>query len=40
MQSLSFQTTRSVFYEEGATGKIGQMMADRGCKRVAFITDA
>jgi len=40
MQSLSFQTTRSVLYEEGATSKIGQMMADRGCQKVAFVTDA
>jgi len=40
MKSLSFQTTRSVLYEEGATAKIGQIMADRGCKKVAFVTDA
>lgn len=40
MQSLSFQTTRSVLYEEGATAKIGQLMADRGCKKVGFVTDA
>lgn len=40
MQSLSFQTTRSVLYEEGATGKVGQIMSDRGCKKVAFVTDA
>ena len=40
MKSLSFQTTRSVLYEEGATSKIGQLMADRGCKKVAFVTDA
>ena len=40
MQSLSFQTTRSVLYEEGATSKIGQIMSDRGCRKVAFITDA
>ena len=40
MQSLSFQTTRSVLYEEGATVKIGQIMADRGCKKVGFVTDA
>lgn len=40
MQSLSFQTTRSVLYEAGATAKIGQLMADRGCKKIGFITDA
>jgi len=40
MNTLSFQTTRSVLFESGATGKIGQLMADRGCKRVAFVTDA
>lgn len=40
MKSLSFQTTRSVLYEEGATAKIGQIMKDRGCKKVAFVTDA
>lgn len=40
MQALSFQTTRSVLYEEGATAKIGQLMADRGCIKVAFVTDA
>ena len=39
MQSFSFQTTRSVLYEVGATAKIGQIMADRGCKKVAFVTD-
>jgi len=40
MKSLSFQTTRSVLYEEGATAKIGELMAARGCKKVGFITDA
>lgn len=39
MQSLSFQTTRSVLSEVGATGKIGEIMAARGCKKVAFVTD-
>ncbi len=39
MQSISFQTTRSVLSEIGATEKIGSMMSDRGCKKVAFITD-
>ncbi len=40
MNPLSFQTTRSVLYEEGATSKIGHLMSDRGCKKVAFVTDA
>ncbi len=40
MQSLSFQTTRSVIYEDGASEKIGQIMADRACKKIAFVTDA
>ena len=40
MQSFSFQTTRSVLSEVGATEKIGALMADRGCRKVAFITDA
>lgn len=39
MKSLSFQTTRSVLCEAGATRKIGQIMADRGCRKVAFVTD-
>ena len=39
MQSFSFQTTKSVLSEVGATEKIGGIMADMGCKRVAFITD-
>lgn len=40
MQSFSFQTTRSVLSEVGATAKIGEIMAGRGCRKVAFITDA
>jgi hypothetical protein len=39
MQSFSFQTTRSVLSEVGATAKIGEIMATRGCKKVAFVTD-
>jgi alcohol dehydrogenase class IV len=39
MQSFSFQTTRSVLAEVGATGKIGEILAAKGCKRVAFVTD-
>ncbi len=40
MQSFSFQTTRAVLSEVGATAKIGQLLADRGCKKVAFVTDS
>jgi alcohol dehydrogenase class IV len=39
MKSFSFQTTRSVLAEVGATAKIGEIMASRGCKKVAFVTD-
>ncbi len=39
MQSFSFQTTRSVVSEVGATERIGGIMADLGCRKVAFITD-
>ena len=38
--SLSFQTTRSVLCEPGASAKIGEIMAARGCRKVAFVTDA
>ena len=38
--SFSFQTTRSVLCEVGATAKIGEIMAGRGCRKVAFVTDA
>lgn len=39
MQSFSFQTTRSVLSEIGATERVGGIMADLGCRKVAFITD-
>jgi alcohol dehydrogenase class IV len=39
MQPFSFQTTRSVLSEVGATEKIGSIVAEMGCKKVAFITD-
>ena len=39
MKTFSFQTTRSVLAEVGATGKIGEIMAARGCKKIAFVTD-
>ncbi|MEM9344055.1 MAG: iron-containing alcohol dehydrogenase, partial [Pseudomonadota bacterium] len=40
MTSFSFQTTRSVLGEVGATAKIGEILAARGCRKVAFVTDA
>lgn len=40
MKSFTFQTTRSVLCEVGATAKIGEIMAGRGCRKVAFVTDA
>ena len=38
--SFSFQTTRSVLCEVGATAKIGEIMVGRGCRKIAFVTDA
>jgi len=38
--TLSFQTTRAVLAEPGATARIGDILATRGCRKVAFITDA
>jgi alcohol dehydrogenase class IV len=40
MTSLTFQTTRSVLCEVGASARIGEIMAARGCRKVAFVTDA
>ncbi|MEM7069313.1 MAG: iron-containing alcohol dehydrogenase [Pseudomonadota bacterium] len=39
MQSFQFQTTKSILCEVGATEKIGSLMTDLGCKKVAFVTD-
>ena len=39
MESFSFQTTRSVLAEIGATARIGAYLADKGCRKVAFVTD-
>ena len=39
-KSFTFQTTRSVLCEVGATAKIGEIMAGRDCRKVAFVTDA
>lgn len=40
MKSFKFQTTSSILSEVGSTEKIGQIMVDLGCKKVAFVTDA
>jgi alcohol dehydrogenase class IV len=40
MKPFKFQTTSSILSEVGATSKIGQIMADMGCKKIAFVTDA
>ncbi|WP_269582926.1 iron-containing alcohol dehydrogenase [Roseibium sp. Sym1] len=40
MNPFSFQTTRSVLCEVGATAKIGEILAGMGCRKVAFVTDA
>ena len=40
MKPFKFQTTSSILSEVGSTAKIGQIMADMGCKKVAFVTDA
>lgn len=39
MTSFTFQTTRSILSEVGATAKIGDLAAGLGCARVAFVTD-
>ncbi|RMC36581.1 iron-containing alcohol dehydrogenase [Paracoccus alkanivorans] len=39
MQSFSFQTTRSVLAEAGATARIGGILAARGCRKAGFVTD-
>jgi alcohol dehydrogenase class IV len=40
VDSFSFQTTRSVLAEIGATAKIGAYLAAQGRRKVAFVTDA
>ncbi len=37
--TLSFQTTPSVISGPGTTEQIGPRMAERGCRKVAFVTD-
>ena len=39
MKPLEFKTTPLIISEIGSTAKMGQLMAARGCKRVAFVTD-
>ena len=39
MTGFTFQTTKSVLSETGATEKIGGILADMGCRTVAFVTD-
>ena len=39
MHAFQFQTTKSILCEVGATTKIGALMAEMGCKKVAFVTD-
>lgn len=39
MTSFTFQTTRSILSEVGASERIGELAAGLGCRRVAFVTD-
>ncbi|MDJ0612861.1 MAG: iron-containing alcohol dehydrogenase [Rhizobiaceae bacterium] len=39
MHAFQFQTTKSIISEVGSTAKIGDLMAEMGCKKVAFVTD-
>lgn len=39
MHAFQFQTTKSILSEVGSTAKIGEIMADMGCKKIAFVTD-
>ena len=39
MKPFKFQTTASILSEVGSTEKIGQLMANMGCKKIAFVTD-
>lgn len=39
MHAFQFQTTKSIISEVGSTAKIGEIMADMGCKKIAFVTD-
>ncbi|WP_341911927.1 iron-containing alcohol dehydrogenase [Ferrovibrio terrae] len=39
MTTLSFETTRRVYCEPGASAKLGTLMADLGASRVVLVTD-
>ena len=39
MHAFQFQTTKSILSEVGSTSKIGGIMDDMGCKKIAFVTD-
>jgi alcohol dehydrogenase class IV len=39
MTTLSFETTRRVYCEPGASAKLGQLMAELGSTRVVLVTD-
>jgi len=39
MHAFQFQTTKSILSEVGSTSKIGGIMTDMGCKKIAFVTD-
>ena len=39
MTSFTFQTTPSIVSEPGATARIGAILAGRGCRRAALVTD-
>ena len=40
MQGFTFRTTPEILLEEGASARIGPLMAARGCVRVALVTDS
>ncbi len=39
MHAFQFQTTKSILCEVGGTAKIGEIIANMGCKKIAFVTD-
>lgn len=39
MKPFKFQTTSSILSEVGSTEKIGELIANMGCKNIAFVTD-
>jgi alcohol dehydrogenase class IV len=40
MKPFKFQTTGAILSEVGSTEKIGRIMANMGCRKIAFVTDA